>query len=78
MTDDSDPRRDHISQAIQEAANLPTGDPDDDLPDGALVVGWALVVDYMAPDGTRWLSRAHSDSLTNWQAKGMLPRSPAR
>lgn len=71
MIDDSDPRRDHITQAIQHASSLPSGDPDDDLPEGSLVVGWALVVDYMSPDGDRWLSRAHSASLTKWQANGM-------
>jgi hypothetical protein len=48
----------------------------DELPAGALLIGWVLVADWMSPDGDRWLSRecggATRDRLPGWQERGYL------
>ena len=62
--DVSDPRRDTIHQTIQELG--PAG-----MEKQAVLVGWAIVCDWMDEDGERWLSKAHSASLPTWSADGL-------
>jgi hypothetical protein len=44
--------------------------------DGAIVTGWVIVVEWMDPDGGKWLSRFNGDGadlpLVAWQMEGML------
>jgi len=60
---DTDPR-DLIDEAIR--ANV-AGVTDR----GAVVTGWALVVELMDVDGRRWLARAHDETTSPWAASGM-------
>jgi hypothetical protein len=62
MAGDSRDPRDAIHEAIQEHA--PAGQD-------ALLTGWALVAEWIDPEGERWLSKAHASSTTSWGAKGM-------
>lgn len=49
---------------------------DDDMPEGAVLMGFVLVAEWMAPDGVRWLSAIDSgptdDALPEWQRQGYL------
>lgn len=65
MSGDSDPGRDAIHDAIQANARL-------GKEDGAILTGWALVTEWMDPQGGRWLSKGHSAGTTKWAANGML------
>ena len=38
---------------------------------GAVVTGWAVVVELMDDDGRRWLARAHAETTSPWAANGM-------
>jgi hypothetical protein len=48
--------------------------PDHDSLDGAVVIGYGAVVEWMAPDGTRWLTLSTGDAggndLQSWQVQG--------
>lgn len=56
---------DAIGAAIQAHA------PERDEMDGAVLTGWALVAEWMSPDGDRWLSKMNPPHVTQWQADGM-------
>lgn len=58
---DLDPR-DYIDEAIR--TNVTTDR-------GAVVTGWALVVEMMDGDGQRWLAKAHAETTPPWSARGM-------
>jgi hypothetical protein len=65
MTPDADvDPRDAIDEAIR--ANV-AGVTDR----GAVVTGWAMVVELMDEDGRRWLARAHAETTPPWAACGM-------
>lgn len=68
MTDTSDPRRDALEQFLQSQ-----GPPTDDgtIQPGALLTGWAVVVEWMDTDGDKALTRAHSAAAPRWAANGM-------
>jgi len=52
-----------------------TQDASEDI-DGAVLVQYAAVAEWMTPDGERWLSlvdgAANGDRLYRWQVQGML------
>lgn len=50
-----------ITAAVQEQA--PT--------EGAVLTGWALMCEWMTPDGQRVLSRIRPAYVTEWLADGM-------
>lgn len=53
---------DLIHAAIQEHAP--------EAVNGGVLVGFALVTEWMDPDGDRWLAKFISANLTSWAAKG--------
>lgn len=63
MPDESDPRRDRVHEVLQHQG-CPGHEP-------AVLVGWALVCDWMDDKGDRWLTKAHSATVPTWQANGM-------
>jgi hypothetical protein len=38
---------------------------------GAVVTGWAVVIELMDEDGRRWLARAYAETTPPWAASGM-------
>lgn len=62
--DVSDERRDALHEFIQEQGPL-------DVEGSAVLVGWAVVCDWMDEGGERWLSKAHSASIPDWVASGL-------
>lgn len=65
MRDDSDDHRDAIHATIQERG------PSAAFDGAAVLVGWALVCEWMDESGDRWLSKCHSSSIAYWTAGGM-------
>ncbi len=63
MSDDDD--RDAITAFLQEQ-----GPGDHDRP--AVLVGWALVLDWSDDEGDRLIGRAWSPGLAKWHAAGMF------
>jgi hypothetical protein len=63
VIDHSDSQRDAIHAAIQHNRPAERGP--------ALLVGWALVCEWLEPDGEKVLSRMHSSSLPHWGAQGL-------
>jgi hypothetical protein len=63
VSDDSDPSRDAIHACLQQqgVASRP----------GALLTGWAVVTQWVDPDGETWLARGHSATIPYWGAKGL-------
>ena len=63
--------RTHLHDAVQHTVSL-----DEDLPEGAMLMGWLTIAEWMAPDGNRWLSKidgnTNSESMPPWQAQGYL------
>lgn len=69
--------RAHLHAAIQTTVGLDVEDEADALPDGAMLLGFVVVAEWMAPDGHRWLSRVDAganadEGLTEWQREGYL------
>lgn len=60
--DNSDPRREALHEFLQN--DLASERP-------AVLTGWVVVAEWMDDDGEKWLSRAHSASLTEWHANGL-------
>lgn len=62
--------RQHLGDAIQNVAGM-----NDEL-EGAVLTGWVIVAEWMAPTGNRWLSQFHGsangDRCPNWQLQGYL------
>ena len=63
MPADADPRE-AIDDAIREHVAGVTDR-------GAVVTGWAIVIELMDEDGHRWLARAHAETTSPWAASGM-------
>lgn len=61
--DSSDPQRDAIHEALQ-ANSLAA------LDRGGVLTGWVVVMEWMDEQGERWISKAHSSTLTHWSAHG--------
>lgn len=59
-----------LAEAIQQSAST-----DDDL-EGAVLMGWVLVAEFMAPSGQRWLSKVDGTvagtGCPEWQSQGYL------
>jgi hypothetical protein len=55
-------------------AALQAARPDDDDLDGAVVIGFAAVAEWMTPSGERWISLETGDAsgadLQRWQVQG--------
>jgi hypothetical protein len=64
VRDDSDERRDAIHALLQEQG--PAG-----VERNAVLVGWAIVSDWMDDEGERWLTKAHSANIAAWHATGL-------
>lgn len=62
--DNSDERRDEIHTLIQKQG--PAG-----VDRNAVLVGWAIITDWMDDEGERWLTKAHSASIPVWSANGL-------
>lgn len=62
--------RPHLADAIQNVANM-----SDEL-EGAHLMGWVLVAEWMAPTGNRWLAQFNGTSTGEtcpaWQRQGYL------
>lgn len=70
MSDDTTART-YLHEAIQTSA-----DGDDEL-DGAVLIGWVCVVEWMHPSGERWLTRLSGNTRGDahapvWQMQGYL------
>lgn len=59
-----------LAESIQASAAT-----DDEL-EGAVLMGWVLVAEWMAPSGQRWLSKvdgsATGEGCPAWQTQGYL------
>lgn len=59
-----------LHEAIQSTTST-----DSDL-DGAILLGWITVAEWMAPSGDRWLSRVDGNAtgggLPEWTREGLL------
>lgn len=62
--DRSDPRRDRIHELLQELGP-------ESVERDAVLVGWAVVTDWIDDEGTRYISRGHSASIPSWVAEGL-------
>lgn len=63
--------RERLHETIQGTVAI-----DEDLPEGAMLLGWVAVAEWMAPDGHRWLSTidgdARGEGCPEWQRDGYL------
>lgn len=63
--------RDRLHETIQHTVAI-----DNNLPEGAMLLGWVTVAEWMAPDGQRWLSTVDGDARGEgcpaWQRQGYL------
>lgn len=63
--------RDVLHETIQGTIAV-----DDELPEGAMLLGWCAMAEWMAPDGKRWLSiidgDARGEGCPEWQRQGYL------
>jgi hypothetical protein len=71
-TDGPGAQRTHLHDAIARLPPL-----DDEIPDGAFLVGWVLVAEFADPDGSRWFVRRRGTDggerdLMPWTEKGYL------
>jgi hypothetical protein len=64
VSDNSDPWRDAIHDALQSGSELAKRDH-------AVLTGWVIVAEWMTPDGDRWLTKGYASNVTHWQASGM-------
>lgn len=76
MSDDNDLELEHESRAresIYAELQRHTDGGITSAPDGSLLVGFLIVTEWEAPDGSRWLSKFSGDSLrelTGWRERG--------
>lgn len=64
--------RSHLHETIQATVSI-----DESLPDGAMLMGWLTIAEWMAPDGQRWLSIVDGSAdpdkgCATWQRQGYL------
>lgn len=62
--DESDPQRDAVHASLQEIGPA-------DIDGATVLTGWVLVCEWMDESGNKWLSKAHSASVTAWAAAGL-------
>jgi hypothetical protein len=65
-------QRRHLHAAVAQVPPL-----DDEMPDGAFLVGWVLIAEFADPDGSRWFTaRTGTDGgeseLPPWGSKGYI------
>lgn len=66
---DNDPENTEIAETIQQTAS------DDDELDGAVLVGYVMIAEWVDPSGERWLSQrtwSPSGPPPMWTVKGWL------
>lgn len=69
--------RAHLHASIQATVALDVPGEAEPIPEGSMLLGFVAVAEWMAPDGTRWLSRVDAGAsgdkgLTEWQREGYL------
>lgn len=72
MSEDVDrSTRERLHEAIQGTAAT-----DESLPEGAMLKGFVILAEWVAPSGEGWLSRIHGgangEGLPIWQVQGYL------
>lgn len=75
MADESDDRREAITDLLQQQGPPKNDDVDIDAPNpegSAICTGWVLVAEWMDETGERWISKGHAPSKAKWEADGML------
>jgi len=70
MGEDTETIRRRSREAVHAA--IQANPPPEFVQKGALLTQWALVAEWVTPDGQKWLSRLESEGLTGWHRKGML------
>ena len=75
MTDDANSVRDYLHRSIQDTTTL-DDNPGDSL-NGAHLMGWVVIAEWMDPNGERWISMGSADATgedraADWQVKGYL------
>ena len=66
---DNSPENDWIAEQVQSTAT------DDDELDGAVLVGWVMISEWVDPAGERWLSQrvwSPAGPPPQWTVKGWL------
>lgn len=71
MTD----RDEHDLQDLADVIRLACGP--ETFPDGAVLTGFVLVIEWVDTDGERWLQREHPPESTVWQRLGLLEAAAA-
>jgi hypothetical protein len=70
MTEDSTVRE-HLHEAVQSTIQM-----DEEMPEGAMLRGWAVVAEWVAPDNRAWITYinggADGEGLAEWQSDGLL------
>lgn len=66
MSDGTTVRVAAVQDALQSLVSLDLGEGD------GLLIGWVVIMDVLAPDGRRSLISGRSESMSMWQAVGML------
>ncbi len=68
---DADDVRGTLHEAFQTTISV-----DESLPEGAMLLGWVGIAEWMAPDGKRWLSivdgNSNREGCPAWQRQGYL------
>jgi hypothetical protein len=76
MESDRESARRTLAAAILAAAIQSTHDSDETL-NGAVLVGFVVLAEWMDPEGRKWMSSNEgngdgSDGLVSWQVRGYL------
>lgn len=71
MPDDSDARRDALHDFFQQQGPPPPDDGGESVAREAVLTGWVVLLEWMDPEGERWLSRGWAASKAKWEAAGM-------
>ena len=69
MSDTLQEDQERVQAALQACTPREDGVGPDD---GALVVGWVVLCEWVAPDGERWLTKLTNPNCTIWQQQGYL------
>ena len=65
MADESDGRREALTEFLQQQGPCEGIDP------ASLLTGWAIVTSWVQPDGEAQLSKAHAAQIPHWSANGL-------
>lgn len=63
---DNDERLQRLHNSIQAYTEQEEG------VEGAYLRHWIIIADWVAPDGSKWLSHDESDDVTPWELRGMV------